>query len=594
MKTLMRFLMALAMVSLIAACGGGGGCAGTPTNGTNTCTSSATAAPAGTTQTASAMTLLFTNSTTTFAPLAQNNVTSTPSTYAVATVLNSNGVALPNQIVSFSTDNTVASLSSAMALTDANGRAWVRIQPASLTVSGAAILNASSTMAGQTVTASQGYQVGASNVALGAMTITPATVTALATASVSVPVTVNGVAASAGQVNVNFQAGCGYFNTPGTTTVSVSTNASGVAAATWHSQSACGGNPAVPITATATGAPSPITGTVAVTAVQPANILYSSATANTMVVSTATSGTKNSTLTFQVVDALGAGMNSQPVTFRLDTASQGAGVTLTTTTATTDTSGNAQVTVNAGSLPTPVTVTASLTATPTMTASSFGLTVSAGKPSQSHTSLSADKLNIQGMTTDGLTSTLTLRTADRMGNPPPAGTAVTFSTGYGSVTGFCTTDSTGACSVTYTTGGTRPTDGIVTILATLAGEESFFDANGNNMYDTGETFTDLGQPYRDDNHNGVYDAGPPPEQSYGTATGTSACPSNLLSVTNTCNGVWDSATTVRQQLRLGLSSNTANITLSGGITGSGFQVVVSDAATGTVGMSFGTTVTATV
>lgn len=43
MKTLMRFLMALAMVSLIAACGGGGGCAGTPTNGTNTCTASTSA-----------------------------------------------------------------------------------------------------------------------------------------------------------------------------------------------------------------------------------------------------------------------------------------------------------------------------------------------------------------------------------------------------------------------------------------------------------------------------------------------------------------------------------------------------------------------
>jgi hypothetical protein len=267
---------------------------------------------------------------------------------------------------------------------------------------------------------------------------------------------------------------------------------------------------------------------------------------------------------------------------------------LTTTTATTDTAGNAQVTINSGSLPTPVTVTASLTLTPTMTASSFGLVVTSGKPSQSYTSIAASKLNIQGYTIDGATTTITLRTADRMGNPPPPNTTVTFSTGYGSVTGFCATDATGACSVTYTSGGTRPADGVVTILATLAGEESFNDANGNNAYDAGETFSDLGQPYRDDNHSGAYDAGPPAEQKYGTATGTAACPDPTLSVAATCDGVWTAATLVRDQIRIGLSGDTALITQTSAVTGSGFTVSVADAATGTVGMASGTSVAATV
>jgi hypothetical protein len=75
-----------------------------------------------------------------------------------------------------------------------------------------------------------------------------------------------------------------------------------------------------------------------------------------------------------------------------------------------------------------------------------------------------------------------------------------------------------------------------------------------------------------------------------------------LSVAGTCNGVWDSSTQVREQIRIGLSSDTAVITQSGSITGSGFQVVVGDAATAinvppltpVVGMGFGSTVSAAV
>ena len=49
--------------------------------------------------------------------------------------------------------------------------------------------------------------------------------------------------------------------------------------------------------------------------------------------------------------------------------------------------------------------------------------------------------------------------------------------------------------------------GRTTVLATAIGEESFTDTNGNGFYDSGEAFKDLGEPYRDDNENGVYDLG---------------------------------------------------------------------------------------
>ena len=596
MKTWMRLITLLLATWLLAACGGGGGCAGTTSDGINTCGATGTV-PVTPSPKAPTSTIFFTNSTVTFAPLAQNNVTSTPNTYAVVTLLDGNAAPLANQLISFTTDNTIAALASASALTDANGRAWVRIQPASLTTSGAGILTATVTVAGQTVTTSQGYQVAASNVVLGTMTISPGSITALATASVSVPVTVNGTPASAGQVNVTLQAACGYFNKPGATTLSVPTSFNGNATAPWTSESVCGGSNVI-ITATATGASSPSTGVVTVAPVAAANLLYVGADTSTLVVTQNPSGIKQSTLTFKVVDGSNIGLANQAITFGLDTVSVNAGVTLINNVGTTQNDGTVKVIISSGSLPTPVSVTAALTNVPTMKASSFGLAVTTGKPSQSYTSISASKFNIQGYAADGATTTVTLRAADRMGNPPPLNTAVTFSTGFGNITGSCLTDATGACSVTFISGGMRPKDGIVTILATLVGEERFYDANGNNVYDPGEKFDDLGQPYRDDDHNGKYTL-IPAEQKIGTPTGGLPCPDETLSVTDTCDNKWTETTLVRQQLQIGLSGPTAQIEVvpppppGSSVTQSGFKVRVSDLATGgAVGMAAGTTIKA--
>ncbi|HSG60785.1 MAG TPA: hypothetical protein VLA24_05050 [Pseudomonadales bacterium] len=43
-----------------------------------------------------------------------------------------------------------------------------------------------------------------------------------------------------------------------------------------------------------------------------------------------------------------------------------------------------------------------------------------------------------------------------------------------------------------------------TILAYAIGEESFVDANGNGVFDSGEAFTDLGEPFVDHNEDGVF------------------------------------------------------------------------------------------
>jgi len=363
-----------------------------------------------------------------------------------------------------------------------------------------------------------------------------------------------------------------------------------VASATWHSQSNCGGG-TVHFTASAPSATS-TNGSVAVTAVQPANVVYSGATAQTLVVSSAGSGVKQSTISFQVVDSAAppAGMPNQSVTISLNSQAVSAGVkfnvsgTLTAANQviSTDNSGMASVTIQSSTFPTPVSVTATLTATPAMTASSSGIVVTAGAPSQNNTSLSASTLNLNGFGKDGVSTNLTLRTSDREGNPVPAGTVVTFITNTGTIIpGSCSTDSSSSCSVVYTTSGTRRADGVVAILAYLAGEESFDDANGNNVWDTGETVYNMGQPYRDDNHNNQFDG---TDQPVGTTnlSATSACtPAGLayLSIAGTCDGTWTPAILVRQPIRLYLSGDIARITTAMITAGLLYRVTITDAAT---------------
>jgi hypothetical protein len=56
----------------------------------------------------------------------------------------------------------------------------------------------------------------------------------------------------------------------------------------------------------------------------------------------------------------------------------------------------------------------------------------------------------------------------------------------------------------------NPRDGVVTVVAIADGEEAFFDANGNGVYDatpTAEPFVDQGEPFVDQDDSGAWGAG---------------------------------------------------------------------------------------
>ncbi|MEW5802755.1 MAG: hypothetical protein AB1847_11705 [bacterium] len=186
--------------------------------------------------------------------------------------------------------------------------------------------------------------------------------------------------------------------------------------------------------------------------------------------------------------------------------------------------GVAVVDVHSGVIPGPVTLTATVQGTELSTSSGV-ISIGGGKPIESHFSLSASSLNVEGLAFDGIESQITVRLADRHGNVEVLeGTTVSFYSESGGVSRSVALDKTGQGSVTFRTqrpiphktlptqseinflnelntyfGVTvnnndpespNPRDGLCTVIATVDGEEEFTDQDADGKYNLGEPFDD--------------------------------------------------------------------------------------------------------
>lgn len=485
-----------------------------------------------------------------------------------ATLLNASGTPIPNAVVSFGSASSLVSFTPASktALTNSSGVASISLDAASIDSAGATYVSASADIivgeTTSTITSTPvGVAVNGAAITLGAITLGQSTISSYGTSSVSVPVLINGLPATV-PIAVNFNSGCVASN-KATLSSPVTSNAVTSLASSTYKDNNCNSGSDV-ITASVTGGASSSV-TITVTPPATSNIKFISATPQVIGTSVAASPllAKTSIVKFQVVDTNGYGKAGVDVTFALKPENY---LTFGITSdpvpggvVRSDADGYVTIAVTSGTVPTPLWAFATIAGTD-ITSQSNTLTITTGLPTQNFFSLSTlGNHNIEGWRFDGETTDFQIIASDRLGNSVPDGTVINFIAEGGNLgngpsqegeppTASCVT-SNGACSVGLRSAEFRPTNGRVTILAYAIGEKSFRDTiTGNNSYDAGETFYDLGNIYIDENENGLWDVG---EQffSYNSSTGTNACLTQptlgalpydweVSSVQNTCNATW--------------------------------------------------------
>lgn len=502
-----KYFSAGVLALLLQACGGGGsdsGCTNLdPTRNSSlpSCSSTTTPVPAAVTTLTLALTDAAGASTTTVAPGNQGTVT--------ALLKDASGAALPNIALSFTTTDKSGAFvpASGTALTDASGKAQVGL-PAG-TQSGAYVVTGNASVGGKVYSATLGYAVSFPTLTLSSLSIAPASLSAGGTASLSVTV-LNGATPFAPAQSVSFTSACVSAGKASISSPVITVN--GVAS-TSYTDMGCGGADTITASTVLNGTTYSKTGVVNVQPASAGQIVFVSAQPLNIALkgSGGVGRQETSLVTFKVLNSSGGPISGQLVTFALNTTA--GGLTINPASATSGADGKVSTTVASGTVNTPVRVTATLSGT-AISSLSDQLVVSTGIPEQNSFSLSTSIFNVEGMNYDGCNapvgSSVTVRLSDHFHNPVPDGTAVSFTAEGASIDASCLTIG-GACTVRFCAASPRPTDGRITVLAYALGEESFIDTNGNNLFESGESFTDLGEPFRDDraisnaNANGVDD-----------------------------------------------------------------------------------------
>jgi hypothetical protein len=574
-------LLILLLAALVTACGGGGGSPGAVSSGGSVGSGTTTA--------------VITVSITDGAGAPTSAVTLGGSFSASATVKDKAGLPVANRLVTFEVSNSaLAVLSPETALTDSSGVAKVAIAAASITARGAGTLSATAAVDQATVKGQTDFSVSASNLTLSPITLGSSSLPSGGNTSASVTALLNGSPSTGIPVNVTFSASCGRIN-GADGAFSTTTNGSGVGAVSYTAVnsdgSLCSG--VVSLTASSAGS-DPRTATLNVAAAVANAITFVSAAPPQIFVA-GSGALEQSVVKFKALSGI-TPLPNVGVRFSILTNPGGVGLNSSGSTGdvtvTTNSLGEASVTVFSGTIPGPVKVRASLVSDSSVFAESQNLTVSSGPPSQRFMSLSLSTFNIEGWDRDGAPTTLTVRLADRQGNPVENGTVVNFTAEGGQVASSCATvkaNGISACSVDFTSQNFRPANGRVSVLAYASGTKDYTDTNFNNRFDAGvDTLLPLGDAYRDDNENGVYDTG----EFVVPRGGASACASvgwPFPSRVDTCDA--GLATTVRQQAVILFSSSTPEApTIVGALSASGFDFTLASRGHPLLPMPAGTTV----
>ena len=497
--------------------------------------------------------------------LSSTSISAAAPATVTATLRDAQGAGVPGQVVSFNVVRGLAVTNIATALTQSDpvnlGRAIVVLSPASSTSAGADEVSASVSYAGVALQRAQGFQVQATAVTLNSFVALINPLPAYGQTNLTLGITGASVTSP---VNISVSSSCA---TQGKATLSPSSFTATSATVTMqYRDSGCGAVQAtdqLQAVVTSTGT----TRTLSLAIQPPAESSIAFVQALPEQIFLRGSGfTESSVVTFEVRDAAGNPLPNRVVELRLQTGAggvtmEGRGVesvnpaSPTPFTLTSNALGRISARVNSGTLPTPVRVHARLATNTAIATVSSNLSVAVGLPSQLNFSLSQGTRNIEGYNIDGTPNTYQIIAADRSGNPVPAGTSINFITEGGQVEAIKQTQLVNGIARTtanFVSSEPRPVDGRVTVTTYALGEESFLDLNGDNAFNPGEPFQDLGNIFKDRIFDGLYDAAID-EYVPLTVNNSSACvapPNPLLlldasipsmTAQNTCDGVWSGA-----------------------------------------------------
>ncbi|MGB9110826.1 MAG: Ig-like domain-containing protein, partial [Telluria sp.] len=387
-----------------------------------------------------------------------NSLTSGTPLTVRATVLDASKKPVPNAIVSFATDNTLATFSptAGTALTDANGVASVTMRAANLAAGGAGTVTATTSVAGTTISGTSNYGVGATALSFGTLVASPASIQAYGSTVLSVDVLSGSAKYTDQQVNVNFSSAC---VTAGKATLAATVLTNNGTAQTVYRDKGCANNDA--ITVSSDGVAKSAVTSLTIAPPSAASVQFVSASpVNQSIVIQGQGGngrTETATLTFRVVDTAGNPLGGKAVNFSTTSPY----VKVNKASDTTDATGTVITTVNSSTTPTSFRVQATLPGTasnggPDISTQSDSIVVTTGLPVQRAFSLGVEQFNIEGWNVNSSSTQpathVSVSLGDAYGNLVPDGTPVVFQTNMGAVgtadKGGCNTVN-GSCSVDF-------------------------------------------------------------------------------------------------------------------------------------------------
>lgn len=476
---------------------------------------------------------------------------------ATVKVIDEKGAPISNAIVTFTGGGVTFGSTNGAVLTNEAGEASISVKPASNTDTGAYQLSATVSYNDMTATTpAYSFTLQSINVALANIAVVNSNLQSGGNTNITLK-TKDAIANTyQNDITVNFSATCGTFDKD-----SVVSSSQGDILTTYQAidknGNLCEG--AQTITITPEGNPVARRSiTVNIASIAASSIVYT--TSNEVKLGASNSGSSSSgQIEFTVYASGRPAANREVIISQLYAPNDFSFVSpnnKTPTTVRSDAQGKVIVNLYPGVIPGPVEIKAALKNDPNVFALSKDVSVATGRATQDGFSVSIGK-NVLSNNSDGDTTIITARLIDRVGNPVPDGTVVSFVSEGGRIQPNCMTKS-GVCSVEFSTQRPRPADNRVTILAYVEGDKSYTDVNGDNKYTPGVDFLkyNIGDFFRDDNENNKYDSNLG-EFVYRRGASGAECAASSFSQPNiagTCdNGL---AATLRYQFVLGLADST--------------------------------------